>query len=134
MANARASDGARPDAFTVLADPVRRRLIEVLAAGGEQPAGELTRIASAEFGIGQPAGSMQLRVLRDSGFCEVRRDGARRLYRLRPDALAAVRAWLAGLHREWSQPLDALATEVARGKRERRRGTSGAERSGRQAG
>ena len=61
------------EAFDVLGDPVRRRILELLA-DGEQSSGEVTEAISAEFGIGQPAGSMQLRVLRRfNGFAEVRR-------------------------------------------------------------
>ena len=66
-------------AFDVLGDPVRRRILELLASG-EHSSGEIVAIAQREFGISQPAVSQHLRVLRDSGFASVRIDGARRLY------------------------------------------------------
>jgi DNA-binding transcriptional ArsR family regulator len=107
-------------AFDVLGDPVRRRLLELLA-DGEQPAGELVAVVQDEFGITQPAVSLHLRVLRESGFAVVRPDGRRRLYALRTAPLEQVDAWLQPFRTFWDQPLDALATEVARGKRARRR-------------
>jgi len=106
-------------AFDILGDPVRRRILELLA-DGEQAAGALTAVIHAEFGISQPAVSQHLRVLRESGFITVRAEGARRLYRIAPAPLREIGAWLKRFTRFWSQPLDALATELARGKRERR--------------
>ena len=106
-------------AFDVLGDPVRRRILELLA-DGEQTAGAVTAVIRAEFGISQPAVSQHLRVLRESGFALVRADGARRLYAVAPGPLREVDAWLGRFRGFWSQHLDALATELARGKRERR--------------
>jgi len=106
-------------ALDVLGDPVRRRLLELLAAG-ETPAGDLGRVVQQEFGITQPAVSQHLRVLRDSGFATVRPDGARRLYALDPAPLAAADAWFDGFRRFWQPRLDALGTELARGRRESR--------------
>src|SRR3954454_24289609 len=106
-------------AFDVLGDPVRRRILELLA-GGEQTAGAVTAIIRSEFGISQPAVSQHLRVLRDSGFATVRPDGARRLYAVDPAPLQAVDEWLGPSRRFWHQRLDALGTELARGRRERR--------------
>jgi DNA-binding transcriptional ArsR family regulator len=106
-------------AFDVLGDPVRRRILELLA-DGERAAGEVTAVIRAEFGISQPAVSMHLRVLRESGLATVRVDGARRLYRLSPAPLQEVDAWLERYRRFWAPHLDALATELARGRRERR--------------
>ncbi|SDK81303.1 DNA-binding transcriptional regulator, ArsR family [Nonomuraea maritima] len=106
-------------AFDVLGDPVRRRILELLA-GGEQSSGELTATIRAEFGISQPAVSQHLRVLRDHGFASVRADGARRLYAVEPEPLQEVDLWLERFRGFWSQRLDALATELARGRRERR--------------
>ena len=106
-------------AFDVLGDPVRRRLLELLAAG-EHSSGELTAAVRAEFGISQPAVSQHLRVLRDSGFASVRPEGARRIYAVRPEPLQEVDAWLDGFRHFWSGRLDALATEISRGKREKR--------------
>src|SRR5215207_746123 len=106
-------------AFDVLGDPVRRRILELLA-DGEQTAGAITATIRAEFGISQPAVSQQLRVLRESGFAVARADGARRLYAVAPGGLREVDMWLERFRGIWSQHLDALATEIARGKRERR--------------
>ncbi len=100
-------------AFDVLGDPVRRRILELLAAG-EAPAGELTATIHDEFGISQPAVSQHLRVLREHGFASVRPDGARRLYAVDDEPLREVEAWL---QRFWRQPLDALHTEIRRGRR-----------------
>ena len=107
-------------ALDVLGDPVRRRLLE-LVADGEQPAGRLAEVVGHEFGISQPAVSQHLKVLRENGFATVRVDGARRLYAVDPSALKEVDAWLAPFRRFWEQRLDALGTELARGRRERRR-------------
>jgi DNA-binding transcriptional ArsR family regulator len=107
-------------ALDVLGDPVRRRILEVLA-GGEQAAGTVTDVVGAEFGISQPAVSQHLRVLRETGFARVRVDGARRMYTLRPAALQEADAWLEQFRAFWEQRLDALGTELARGQRERRR-------------
>jgi len=106
-------------AFDVLGDPVRRRIMELLA-DGELTAGAITVTIRGEFGISQPAVSQHLRVLRESGFAVVRADGARRLYAVAPAPLREVDAWLERFRGLWSQHLDALATELARGKRERR--------------
>jgi DNA-binding transcriptional ArsR family regulator len=107
-------------AFDVLHDPVRRRVLELLA-GGEQAAGAVSAVIREEFGISQPAVSMHLRVLRDNGFATVRAEGPRRLYTIEPAGLHEVDAWLERFRHAWDQPLDALATELARGRRERRR-------------
>jgi DNA-binding transcriptional ArsR family regulator len=106
-------------AFDVLGDPVRRRILELLA-DGELTSGAVTEIIRAEFGISQPAVSQHLRVLRDSGFASVRAEGTRRLYAVEPAPLREIDAWLDRFRRFWSQRLDALATELARGKRARR--------------
>jgi DNA-binding transcriptional ArsR family regulator len=106
-------------AFDVLGDPVRRRILELLA-DGERTSGGITDVVQAEFGISQPAVSQHLRVLRDSGFARVRPDGARRLYAVDSAPLQQVDAWLDPFRHFWNQRLDSLATELARGKRERR--------------
>jgi DNA-binding transcriptional ArsR family regulator len=106
-------------AFDVLGDPVRRRILELLATG-EQPSGAVTAVIRAEFGISQPAVSQHLKVLRDNGFATVRPDGTRRLYAVDDTALREVDDWLERFRRFWTPHLDALATEVARGKRRRR--------------
>jgi DNA-binding transcriptional ArsR family regulator len=106
-------------AFDVLGDPVRRRILELLA-DGEQASGAVTTVIQEEFGISQPAVSQHLRVLRDSGFATVRAEGTRRLYAVDSTPLQEVDTWLEPFRRFWNQRLDALATELARGKRERR--------------
>jgi DNA-binding transcriptional ArsR family regulator len=106
-------------AFDVLGDPVRRRILELLAEG-EQASGAVTAVIQHEFGISQPAVSAHLRVLRESGFTTVRADGARRLYAVDTTPLREVEDWLGQFRRFWEQRLDALATEVARGQHERR--------------
>ncbi|MYT25252.1 ArsR family transcriptional regulator, partial [Streptomyces sp. SID7760] len=73
-----------------------------------------------EFGISQPAVSQHLRVLRESGFAVVRAEGTRRLYAVRAEPLREVDAWLERFRGFWEQRLDALGTELARGRRERR--------------
>ncbi len=106
-------------AFDVLGDPVRRRILELLA-DGERSAGDVVASIGEEFGIGQPAVSMQLKVLREAGFARVRADGARRLYSLdgtESGPLAEVDAWLGRFRGFWGQRLDALGTEIARGER-----------------
>jgi DNA-binding transcriptional ArsR family regulator len=106
-------------AFDVLGDPVRRRILELLA-DGEASSGAISTVVQAEFGISQPAVSQHLRVLRDSGFATVRPEGARRLYAVESTSLREVDAWLDHFRRFWDQRLDSLTTELARGKRERR--------------
>jgi DNA-binding transcriptional ArsR family regulator len=105
-------------AFDVLGDPVRRRILELLAEG-EHASGEIVTVVQAEFGITQSAVSQHLKVLRDNGFATVRVDGARRLYAVDAGPLAEVDAWLNRFRGFWNQKLDALATEVARGKKKR---------------
>jgi len=107
-------------AFDVLGDPIRRRVLELLT-DGERTAGAITDVVRDEFGISQPAVSQHLGVLRTSGFVHVRVDGPRRLYSLDPTPLQEVDAWLDRFRRFWDHHLDALATEIARGKRDRRR-------------
>jgi DNA-binding transcriptional ArsR family regulator len=106
-------------AFDVLGDPVRRRILELLA-GGEHTSGAITEVIRGEFGITQPAVSQHLRVLRESGFATVRPEGARRLYAVDPEPLRDVDAWLDRFRAFWTPHLDALATEIARGTRQRR--------------
>ena len=106
-------------AFDVLGDPVRRRILELLA-DGEQSSGALAAVIRDEFGISQPGVSQHLRVLRENGFTTVRTEGTRRLYAVDSTPLREVEEWLSRFRRFWDQHLDALATELARGKRERR--------------
>jgi DNA-binding transcriptional ArsR family regulator len=106
-------------AFDVLGDPVRRRILELLAEG-EQTSGAVSAVIESEFGISQPAVSAHLRVLRDNGFTTVRAEGTRRLYAVDAAPLREVDEWLHPFRRFWEQRLDALATELARGQHERR--------------
>jgi DNA-binding transcriptional ArsR family regulator len=107
-------------AFDVLGDPVRRRILELLAEG-EKSAGAVTDTIQREFGISQPAVSQHLRVLRDSGFATARAAGVRRLYTVTAEPLREVDEWLDRFRCFWERRLDALETEVARGRLVRRR-------------
>ena len=104
-------------AFDVLGDPVRRRILEVLAIG-EASSGDLVAVIHQEFGITQAAVSQHLKVLRESGFASVRPDGTRRIYAIDATPLQKVDAWLNHFRHFWVHRLEALATEVARGKRQ----------------
>lgn len=106
-------------AFDVLGDPVRRRILELLAES-EHASGEVVDVIQAEFGISQAAVSQHLKVLRESGFASVRPEGARRVYQLDTAPLRDVDDWLGRFRGFWTHKLDALATEVERGKRRRR--------------
>ncbi|CCH77961.1 putative transcriptional regulator [Nostocoides japonicum T1-X7] len=98
-----------------LADPHRRVMVEALC-GGEATAGQLGALVP----VSQPGVSRHLAVLRDAGLVDVRPDGQRRVYSLRPAALAEVDDWLTERRRVWEQRMAALHTEVARGRRQRR--------------
>jgi len=93
-----------------------------LLAGGELTSGAIGVIVQQEFGITQPAVSQHLKVLRDSGLATVRPEGTRRLYAVNSEPLQELDAWLDRFRRFWAPHLDALATELARGRRERRLG------------
>jgi DNA-binding transcriptional ArsR family regulator len=99
-----------------LADESRRTLLESLV-GGPASAGEL----AALLPIARPGVSRHLRVLREAGLVEVRKEAQRRVYGLRPEPLVEVDEWLGRYLALWTRRLGALRTEVARGKRERRR-------------
>ena len=102
-------------ALDVLGDPVRRRILELLASG-EASAGDIGSVIQGEFGISQPAVSQHLRVLRDSGFATVRAQGTRRIYAVDPAPLAQADAWFDAFRSFWQPKLDALGTELARGR------------------
>lgn len=106
--------------FDVLADPVRRRILELLGQG-EIASGDVVNVVGAEYGITQAAVSQHLKVLRDAGFAKVRPDAQRRLYSIDPAGFQAVNEWVAQFSGFWEPKLDALATEIARGKRARRK-------------
>src|SRR5690349_24697161 len=95
-----------------LADESRRTMLEALATG-PATAGEL----AALLPIARPGVSRHLRVLREAGLVEVRAEAQRRVYTLRAEPLTEISAWLTGYLAQWDQRLDALHTEIARGKR-----------------
>lgn len=105
-------------AFDVLGDPVRRRILELLAER-EHSSGEVVEVIAAEFGISQAGVSQHLKVLRDSGFAQVRPEGTRRVYVLDAAPLRDVNDWLERFRVFWPHKLEALATEIARGKKGR---------------
>ena len=86
--------------------------------------GAICAAIQPEFGISQPAVSQHLKVLRDGGLATVRPDGTRRLYAVNSVPLQELDEWLDRFRRFWAPHLDALATELARGKRERRSGST----------
>ena len=97
--------------FEALAEPNRRRILDLLRAD-ERPVGDLV----AALAISQPAVSKHLRVLREAGFATVRPQGARRLYAVDAAPLHEVDDWLQPFRRFWDTRLDALGTELARGR------------------
>jgi DNA-binding transcriptional ArsR family regulator len=105
--------------FDVLSEPVRRRILELLLQR-EMASGEVVEAIGAEFGITQAGVSQHLKVLRESGFARVRTQAQRRLYSIDGAGLQAVAAWVGQFRGFWESKLDALATEIVRGKRERR--------------
>lgn len=105
-------------AFDVLGDPVRRRILELLAAG-EMSSGDVVAVIGSEFGISQAAVSQHLKVLRDNGFATVRPEAQRRIYTLDPGPLRDVDDWLDHFRGFWTHKLMALGTEISRGKKER---------------
>ena len=107
-------------AFDILGDPVRRRILELLLED-EQSSGQIVAVIASEFGISQPAVSQHLRVLRENGFARVRAEGTRRLYAVEAAPLQDVDRWLEPFRAFWTQRLDALSTELARGRREERK-------------
>jgi DNA-binding transcriptional ArsR family regulator len=110
--------------FAVIAEPSRRAILSLLASS-EQTVGDIEE----KLKLSQPSVSKHLRVLREAGFVEARVDAQRRVYRIRPEPLAEIDAWLEPFRRFWSGHLDALEshldridqTETALGKKERKR-------------
>jgi DNA-binding transcriptional ArsR family regulator len=90
-------------AYAALAEPHRRRILDLLR-GGERPVGDLVD----GLGLSQPGVSKHLKVLREAGLVAVRPDGKRRLYALRAQPLADVDAWLEPYRAFWCSRLDAL--------------------------
>jgi DNA-binding transcriptional ArsR family regulator len=106
--------------FEVLSDPVRRRILELLG-NREMASGEVVEAIGTEFGITQAAVSQHLKVLRENGFARVRAEAQRRFYSVDAAGLQAVDNWVGQFRSFWEPKLDALGTEIARGKKERRR-------------
>jgi DNA-binding transcriptional ArsR family regulator len=100
------------EALAALADPTRRELVALLAEG-EQAAGDL----AGRFAVSRPAISRHLRVLREAGLVRARTEGRRRVYALDPRPLRELDDWLQPYRDLWAQRLDALDTEIARGRR-----------------
>ena len=96
-------------AFAILAEPSRRAILSLLASS-EQSVGDIER----QLRMPQPSVSKHLRVLREARFVESRVDAQRRLYRLRPESLREVDAWLAPFRRLWSIHVDALERHLDR--------------------
>ncbi len=92
-----------PATFQVLAEPTRRRILDEVR-DRERSVGELVE----RLGLSQPGVSKHLRVLREAGLVNVRQNAQRRLYRVRPEPLAEIDAWLAPYRRYWTARLDAL--------------------------
>lgn len=105
------------DALEAIGDPVRRRIVELLSTG-ERAAGELAAAVGDEYGISQPAASRHLRVLRESGVVTSAINGQQRRYSLRAEPLDEITDWLGGVVAFWNQRLDALDTELRRGRSE----------------
>ncbi|RCS22822.1 transcriptional regulator [Phyllobacterium salinisoli] len=105
-------------AFDVLGDPVRRRILELLAES-EHRSGDVVKVIQHDFGITQAAVSQHLRVLRDSGFARVRVDGQRRVYSIDIQPLQEIDTWLDRFRSFWEPKLSALETEVRGGKQKR---------------
>ncbi len=103
-------------AFDVLGDPVRRRILELLAEG-EQRSGVISEIVRREFGISQPGVSQHLRILREHGLTTVRAEGTRRVYSIRSGPLQEVDDWLERFRGFWGEHLDALSAEVTGSRR-----------------
>ena len=97
------------DAFTVVAEPTRRRVLGELAAG-EASVGALV----ARLGVSQPAVSKHLKVLRDTGFVSCRTDAQARIYRLEPGPLRELDGWIGHFRHLWSHHLDALERHLDR--------------------
>ena len=105
-------------AFDILGDPVRRRILELLAQG-EHSSGDVVAVVQRRIRHHAVRGVRHLKVLRESGFATVRHDGTRRIYAMDTTPLREVDSWLERFRGMWEPRLDALATEIARGKRKR---------------
>ena len=111
------------DAFQILADPTRRRIVEALRSG-EHSVGELVDIVD----IGQPGVSRQLAILEDANFVVVRPEGRRRLYALRPEPFWELNEWMTTYRGVWESRLDRLGVELDRRRRMRAKDKDNKER------
>ena len=109
------------DAFNAVAEPRRRRILEVLA-GGERPVNDLV----ARLGMAQPQVSKHLRVLRDVGLVDVREEGRHRMYRLNGPSLKPIHDWVKDFEQTWSERFDAL-DELLEELKERKEGDGGSD-------
>lgn len=100
-------------AFDVLADPVRRRTLELLQ-GGELSSGEVVEAIQREFGISQPAVSQHLKVLRDAGFVSSKPQGSKRIYQIEKGGFYEIDRWLESFRSFWETKLDALGEDIAK--------------------
>ena len=107
------------DAFQILADPTRRRLVEALREG-ERSVGELVEVVD----IGQPGVSRQLAILQDANFVRVRPEGRRRLYTLTPGPFREMDQWMEGYRGMWDERLDRLGAELERRSRQKNKENS----------
>ena len=101
------------DVFSALADPTRRKIIELLAEGGQLPAAEI----AAHFPVSAPAISQHLKVLQRSGLVSVERRAQQRIYRLNPQAMLELEGWAWRLRNLWNERFDALETLLEQEKR-----------------
>jgi DNA-binding transcriptional ArsR family regulator len=115
-AKPRTSRGSVADVFQVLADPTRRRIVEVLRRG-ERSVGEIVEAVD----IGQPGVSRQLAILEDADFVVVRPDGRRRLYSLRPDPFRELSEFVTAYRTIWEPRLDRIAAELDRRRNKKKR-------------
>ena len=102
--------------FDAISEESRREILDLLAEG-PRPVSEI----ASTTGLSQPNTSRHLRVLREAGLVEARQDAQRRIYSLRPEPLAELDDWLGDYRALWRHRLDALHTEIARGKQQKRR-------------
>lgn len=107
-------------AFDVLADPVRRHILELISSK-EHTSGEIVAVIKGRFGISQSAVSQHLRILRDHGFATARHQGTRRCYSIQTTGFDEIHRWLNQFSQLWTPRLEALATEVSRGKKARKK-------------
>jgi DNA-binding transcriptional ArsR family regulator len=106
-------------AIEALGEPVRRRIVELLAAGG-RPAGDLAEQMGTEFGISQPATSRHLRVLREAAVVTSTVNGQQRVYTLNQGAIDDLAEWVEQVRSLWTRRFAALETELVRGRRARK--------------